>query len=65
MAGLYVAQRRPTARGSVSLASADAAEAALVRDGWKDGSAAAAHDREVLHGVGAGTAGPAFARRRR
>ena len=48
MAGLYVAQRRPTARGSVSLASADAAEAALVRDGWKDGSAAAAHDREVL-----------------
>ena len=48
MAGLYVAQRRPTTRGSVSLASADAAVAALVRDGWEDGSAAAAHDREVL-----------------
>jgi len=48
VAGLYVAQRRPTTRGSVSLASADAAVAALVRDGWEDGSAAAAHDREVL-----------------
>ena len=48
MAGLYVAQRRPTTRGSVSLASADAAVAALVRDGWEDDSAAAAHDREVL-----------------
>ena len=48
MASFYVAQRRPTARGSVSIASADATEAALVRDGWEDGSVAAAHDREVL-----------------
>ena len=48
IAGVYVAQRRPRARGRVTISSADPDASAHVFDGWTQGSADAAFDLEVL-----------------
>jgi choline dehydrogenase-like flavoprotein len=48
VAAIYVAQRKPTTRGVVSLRSADASDPPIIRDGWQAGRASVEHDLTSL-----------------